>query len=649
MQKFSYDRYLDKVYGCWMGKGLGGTLGGPYEGRKELFNYTFDRSAVAVALPNDDLDLQVLWLHVLEQKGIHFTSRDLAEAFATLVPYAPGEYAIFKKNHARGLYPPLTGAFNNAYYINGMGCPIRSEIWGCICPGNPVQAAEFASRDGVLDHAGDSVRAEQYLSAIEAAAFLNDDLDGLLVESLPWLPEGTRIRRLVDDTLRWCGETEDWREVWRRIIRDYGHPDCTNLYQNIGITLLALKHGRRDFIQTLMIAVNGGFDADCTCATAAAILGILIGAKGLAERYGFTDPSYKLSIPLERKSYRLDDLAAETCRIGVACTAEFTPGLQLIEAPKLDPLPSAPKLPFQIEIDYGNDPVIGWGETKALRIEVTAPVAAFDGEVTLDLPEGWKSSWTKKAFRLAAGGKLVLRLRVTVPKKVRLLSEKNLLELQFRSETVQQRHAFGLVGAQVWKVYGPYWKNFIDLPVKALGAGYYDSFPLAPPDAVSTLTRNYHLNTLPQTEVPGFPEPDGSINDPARLHLARPDFTISQTREDRFAVGDLIGFQGPCTVYAERFLHSPDERIVHLQIGCTDAFRLWLNGKLIGASDKSDWWTGENFLFRDIKLLSGENHLLLKLVRRSSEAWFSPVFTVGGTCTPHVADLGSYIPPEPVR
>ena len=47
--------------------------------------------------------------------------------------------------------------------------------------------------------------------------------------------------------------------------------------------------------------VNGGFDADCSCATAGAVLGILCGARGLAEQYGFTDPSYKLSIPLERK------------------------------------------------------------------------------------------------------------------------------------------------------------------------------------------------------------------------------------------------------------------------------------------------------------------------------------------------------------
>jgi hypothetical protein len=644
MQKLSYDKYLDKVYGCWMGKSLGGTIGGPYEGRKELFDYTFDKSAVATALPNDDLDLQVLWLHVLEQKGLHFTTNDLADAFLNLVPYAPGEYAIFKKNYARGLYPPLTGKFNNHYYINGMGCPIRSEIWACICPGNPAKAAAFAVLDGQLDHEGDSIRAEQFLCAIETAAFLNDDLEALVTDALPWLGEETRIRRLVDDTLRWCGETDNWREVWRRIIRDYGHPDCTNLYQNIGITVLALKHGRGDFIQTLMIGVNSGFDADCSCATAGAILGILIGAKGLADKYGFTDPSYKLGIPVERKSYSLDDLAAETCRIGVACTKEFTPGVTIIDAPEFAPLPTTKPPPLKIEIDYGQDPVIGWGESKQLKITLTAR-EFYEGNVELLFPEGWKPSWTTKPLVIAKGATEKLRLSLKVPKKVRLLSEKNILQLKFEG-TAQFTHAFGLIGAQVWKVWGPYWKNFIVLPKKELGAGYFDTFPPGAPDATASLIRQYHLNTQPVTDVPNFPEPDGSIAEPAKLHLKAPDFIVSQTREDRFAMGDLIGFQGPCTIYAERLLHSPVERTVCLQIGCTDPFKLWLNGKLLASSDASDWWTGENHHIREVKLLAGENHLLMKLVRRSTEALFSPVFTEKGTCTKHIDDLGSYIPKD---
>ena len=255
--------YRDRVFGCWLGKSVAGTLGAPYEGWKGEFDFVFDPRAVATMAPNDDLDLQVLWLEVLERTGVAITSDDLAEAFFNQCPYAPGEYATFKKNWARGIHPPYSGSFNNRYYIHGMGCPIRSEIWACICPAQPDLAAAYAGLDGVLDHAGDSVWFEQYFAAIEAETFRDGDLHALLDRNRRFLPAASRARRLVDDTLAWSRQHRDWREVRRLILRDYGHPDCTNAYQNIGFTILALVHGDGDFIRTAMTALNCGFDTDC--------------------------------------------------------------------------------------------------------------------------------------------------------------------------------------------------------------------------------------------------------------------------------------------------------------------------------------------------------------------------------------------------
>lgn len=36
MLKFNKDRLYDKIYACWIGKNIGGTMGGPYEGSREL-------------------------------------------------------------------------------------------------------------------------------------------------------------------------------------------------------------------------------------------------------------------------------------------------------------------------------------------------------------------------------------------------------------------------------------------------------------------------------------------------------------------------------------------------------------------------------------------------------------------------------------
>ena len=139
-----YKEYFDRVYGCWLGKCIAGTIGAPYEGMKELLEFEYDPSMIANMLPNDDLDLQILWLDVLEKKGTSFTSDDLAEVFLNCCPYAPGEYAVFKSNYSLGIHPPLCGQFNNRYYIEGMGSPIRSEIWACVAAGNPKLASTFA-------------------------------------------------------------------------------------------------------------------------------------------------------------------------------------------------------------------------------------------------------------------------------------------------------------------------------------------------------------------------------------------------------------------------------------------------------------------------------------------------------------------------
>lgn len=106
MRKIAYKDYFDKVYGCMIGKCVSGTAGAPYEGMKQHLNLHFTAEEADTTLPNDDLDLQVLWLEVLEKKGICVTSDDLAEIFLERCPYCPGEYAVFKKNYRRHIHPP---------------------------------------------------------------------------------------------------------------------------------------------------------------------------------------------------------------------------------------------------------------------------------------------------------------------------------------------------------------------------------------------------------------------------------------------------------------------------------------------------------------------------------------------------------------
>ena len=40
MLKFNKKEYLDKLHACWIGKNIGGTMGGPFEGNQEMLNVT---------------------------------------------------------------------------------------------------------------------------------------------------------------------------------------------------------------------------------------------------------------------------------------------------------------------------------------------------------------------------------------------------------------------------------------------------------------------------------------------------------------------------------------------------------------------------------------------------------------------------------
>ena len=168
--QISYERYLDQVLGGWLGKSIGGTIGARFEGHKgwiERPEKLFPDTVPA----NDDLDLQVLWLKVLEEKGMHLTGDDLAKAWEDLCWYPFNEYGIFRRNWRLGIHPPLTGQFNNGFWESGMGCPIRSEIWGYVFPGAPDLAAKYAEIDGTLDHGIQSVGAEKMFAAMSSMAF----------------------------------------------------------------------------------------------------------------------------------------------------------------------------------------------------------------------------------------------------------------------------------------------------------------------------------------------------------------------------------------------------------------------------------------------------------------------------------------------
>ena len=267
--------YREKVMGCWLGKAVGGTLGQPYEGCDGPLNLDYYNPIPTDMIPNDDLDLQVLWACVLDKMEKPVIDRDvLANAWLNHVDFPWDEYGVAIRNLKIGIPAPCSGSYDN-WFKDGLGAAIRSEIWACLAPGNPELAAKYAYEDACVDHAGDGIYAEQFLAALESAAFVENDMNKLLDVGLSVIPDNSRLALAIKDTRQWCAESEDWLVIRQNILDKWGSENFTDVVMNIPFAVMALLLGNGDFSKTICLSVNCGRDADCTTATVGAILSII--------------------------------------------------------------------------------------------------------------------------------------------------------------------------------------------------------------------------------------------------------------------------------------------------------------------------------------------------------------------------------------
>ena len=176
--KLNYDQIRDKIYACWIGKNIGGTIGGPFEKEKEILNVEGFTTAKGDPLPNDDLDLQIIWLAAMEEVGPYqLSANELGHYWLSYLPAPWNEYGIGKANLRAGIPAPLCGELNNEYWRHSNGAWIRSEIWACLAPGYPEVACRYAFADACIDHGmGEGTYATIFVAALESAAFVVSDI-----------------------------------------------------------------------------------------------------------------------------------------------------------------------------------------------------------------------------------------------------------------------------------------------------------------------------------------------------------------------------------------------------------------------------------------------------------------------------------------
>lgn len=639
MDMLMYEQYFDKVYGCWLGKCVAGTIGAPYEGMKQLLHLSFRPEMIEKMLPNDDLDLQVLWLKVLEEKGVYTTSDDLAAAFSEYNVFWPGEYAWFKKNYDRGLRPPYTAKYENFFYNEGMGCPIRAEIWGLIMPANPALAADLCEMDGTLDHDGNSVYFERFWSAMVSQSFVCSDISELIQTGLQYIPKDSRAYRLITDTVKWCGEYEDYRAVRSRLIAEYGHSDCTNSFVNIGITLTVLLKSGGDCVKAAVMACNCGFDTDCTAGNAGALLGAICGGKYLEEKYGFSDSGYALTLTYQRKTNKIIDLARDTCRVGLHFLEYYPNAKRTVEETPYEAI--ARKCPaVRIYQDYPEGVYISDGENKRVTLRIENDSEDMEFCVSLLMPERFTANYPE-TVSVQKGETYAFDCEIALDADITILNEVNLFEMTLLAGQKKYTRKFGLVGRAAYELFGPFWENNEYIDIGNGERNYFECFPVADGENFMDKVRFYHLNTTADICKEYLSAEDMREGKPDPLH-----YEMQGRRA--YADGDIIEFNkicpfyGSAVIYLRRVIVSDEEKLLKLQVGRNCPYALMWNGEMLILKEDFCNFTPENEHF-DIKLKKGENELIIKMCRMNDDCKVMITFTENASGPKHYTGLNSML------
>jgi hypothetical protein len=501
-----------------------------------------------------------------------------------------------------GLRPPVAGGYNN-YFIDCMGCPIRSEIFACIAPGLPRLAVRYAYEDAICDHAGgESVYGEMFNTAIESAAFIISDLEQLLDIGRSYVADGTKTAAAIDAARAARRAGLDWKAARRKVLEATPHYNAQYSPINMGFQTIGLLYGK-DFADAICIAVNCGYDTDCTGATVGSILGILLGNTRLPKKW--TEPLGESIATNESwgglRNCRvgpnpipndLNELTRRTLAQAIRFSAGHTPSVdacyadESVRALWKRPVTRVdiPVGTFTVGVDYLDSPAVVPGTLKPLRTTLvnSAPVA-LTALCSLAVPDGW-TSVAEQRIEVPPYGQATADWAIPVPEP-RGLANSNRLSLRVTSS------------ARIAQV---------DAPVVLIGARRLRlSKPYALPAGASSSLLDHAF------------EPEVLHGNDAHVPDARRGLTTVH-----HSLGHDLGLAKHLpagrAIYTQLFFHSAGEREIILGLPNTGGVKSWVNGELLHHFAEMERFrphAHKTQPYLNVTLHAGYNEILVKWIR----------------------------------
>jgi ADP-ribosylglycohydrolase len=345
----------DRLYGAWLGRCVGNTLGKPVEGLRreevEIYLRAVGQWPQTTYLPmleqlpdgvshlhesapfaaagrfddvprDDDIDWTILGLAMLEEHGQALTTADIARAWLDRLPFTQTFTAerVAYRNLVRGIGVEDAAQVANPYR-EWIGALIRTDVYGYVHPGDPVAAARLALVDARLSHTANGIYGAIWAAALVSAAFTAGSVREALGVALTGLPPTSRLAAAQTELLALFDSGADAAAALAWIDRTLGHYNWVHTINNAAIISFALLWGT-DFTGSVALAISAGRDTDSTGATVGSVYGAMHGSAAVPDALVGTTHTHVRSAVLGFDRIRITSLAGRTERLAARFAAE---------------------------------------------------------------------------------------------------------------------------------------------------------------------------------------------------------------------------------------------------------------------------------------------------------------------------------------
>lgn len=257
------------------------------------------REQIAYMETDDDIRYTVLALEMLRDKGLSFTTWDVACGWMRRLPYFAACTAETQAYHnlvSRYEFhagsdfmrrPPEVDwdwvASHRNPYREWIGAQIRVDAYGYVAAGLPTLAAELAWRDARMSHTKNGIYGAMFCAAMIATAFVSSDPTVIVRRALAEIPASSRLaaalRGVIARAESLGGADADFERVFDELHADLESYSTVHTIPNAALCATAVLHSGGDFTRGVTLAVMGGWDTDCNGATVGSIVGAMQGAR----------------------------------------------------------------------------------------------------------------------------------------------------------------------------------------------------------------------------------------------------------------------------------------------------------------------------------------------------------------------------------